>query len=605
MTEIDQARLQQSLDGAFAPGELPFCHDAKYKLRFSDRWLCSLSEADQQRCPAFKQLCASKAAPEPQASSTQWGSSALGFLAEALFWLLIGVLVVALIVALRRMFVGRRDTAEVAAERGSLQPELAPAPPTPGGDTDVSRLLEKARRAADRGELALAIDSAHAAAVQGLAAAGRVEVDRDRTNGDYLRDLRSDPAVQQEFKSIVHKVEVTQFGGVAASRGAFDQVLDQVLALLRRLAVLAVLLCAAGALPGCSSGGSASQERAELAPTGLYTLRRLLADQGAKVRQRMTALGRFEDDVALIVVYDTELEDEQRDVLLRWMRQGGAVVVAGGEPGLEKAGEIEVERASCGHAAQRAPQLELPPLKLAVLGQSALELKPKSDSVVHRVEAVCGDRPYVATAYVGAGMLTFIAEPQLLTNASLSVADNARLVAEQLSLPEGGTIELVGPWTGDGSQSPIQSIKNAGLLPVMLQLLALIGLLALRQGTSFGARRDVTRRVRRAFADHVRALAATYARARAGRLASASYGLLLIDQLRERLCPGQKPSLFELAAAIARRVRRPETEIVQLLVEAKSTFDEEREGEAVNHEIIRELEQLSLQAGGIREHRAV
>lgn len=599
MNEIDQARLQQSLDGAFAPGALPFCHDVKYKLRFSDRWLCSLSEADQQRCPAFKQLCASTAPPEPASSKSAWSSS-FGFVAEVLFWLLIGALVVALVVALRRMFVGRRDTAELAAERNSLQPEQAAAPPMPSGDTDVSRLLDKARRAAERGELSVAIDSAHAAAVQGLAAAGRVEVDRDRTNGDYLRELRRDPALQQEFKAIVSKVEVTQFGGAAPSRGAFDQVLDQVLALLRRLALLAVLLCAAGSLPGCSSSGSASQERAELAPTGLYTLRRLLADQGAKVRQRLTPLGRFDDDVAVVVVYDTELEDEQRDVLLRWVREGGAVVVAGGESGLEKAGEIELGRSTCGHAAQRAPKLELAPLKLAVLGHSVLELKPKTDSVVvHQVEAVCGDRPYVATAYVEDGTLTFIAEPELLTNASLSVADNARLVAEQLLLPEGGTIELVGPWTGDGSQSPIQSIKNAGLLPVMLQLLALVGLLALRQGTSFGARHDVTRRVRRAFADHVRALAATYARARAGRLASASYGLLLIDQLRERLCPGQKPSLFELAAAIARRVRRPETEIVQLLVEAKSTFDEEREGEGVNHKIIRELEQLSLQAGGI------
>jgi hypothetical protein len=597
MSEVDQARLQQSLDGAFAPGELPFCHDVKYKLRFSDRWLCSLSDADQQRCPAFKQLCASTVPPEPASSKSPWSSS-FGFLAELLFWLLIGALVVALVVALRRMFVGRRDTAELAAERSSLQPEQVPATPLPSADTDVSRLLDKARRAAERGELSVAIDSAHAAAVQGLAAAGRVEVDRDRTNGDYLRELRSDPALQQEFKAIVRRVEVTQFGGGAPSRGVFDQVLGQVLALLRRLALLAVLLCSAGSLPGCNA--SASQERAELAPTGLHTLRRMLVDQGAKVRQRMAPLGRFADDVALIVVYDTELEDEQRDVLLRWVREGGAVVVAGGESGLEKAGEIGVGRATCGHAAQRAPQLELAPLKLAVLGHSVLELKPKTDSVVvHRVEAVCGDRPYVATAYVEDGTLTFIAEPELLTNASLSVADNARLVAEQLSLPEGGTIELVGPWTGDGSQSPIQSIKNAGLLPVMLQLLALVGLLALRQGTSFGARRDVTRRVRRAFADHVRALAATYARARAGRLASASYGLLLIDQLRERLCPGQKPSLFELAAAIARRVRRPETEIVKLLVEAKSTFDEEREGEGVNHKIIRELEHLSLQAGGI------
>jgi hypothetical protein len=108
----------------------------------------------------------------------------------------------------------------------------------------------------------------------------------------------------------------------------------------------------------------------------------------------------------------------------------------------------------------------------------------------------------------------------------------------------------------------------------------------------------VLRRTRRAFADHVRAVAATYARASAGRLVSGHYGLLLIDQLRERVCPGQKPTLLQFAAALARRVRRPETEIVQLLVEAKSAFDEP-EGHGVNHKIIRELEQLSLQAGGI------
>ena len=57
--------------------------------------------------------------------------------------------------------------------------------------------------------------------------------------------------------------------------------------------------------------------------------------------------------------------------------------------------------------------------------------------------------------------------------------------------------------------------------------------------------------------------------------------------------------MFQLAAALARRVRRPETEIVRLLVEAKSAFDEQGDGTGVNHKIIRELEQLSLQAGGI------
>jgi hypothetical protein len=171
-------------------------------------------------------------------------------------------------------------------------------------------------------------------------------------------------------------------------------------------------------------------------------------------------------------------------------------------------------------------------------------------------------------------------------------------VAELVPADE-GMIELVGPWTGDGSQSPMQSLKSAGLMPVMLQLFGLALLLALRQGTSFGARRDVQTRTRRAFADHVRAVASTYARANAGRLASGHYGLLLIDQLRERTCPGQRPTLLQLAAAIARRVRRPENQIVQLLVEAKTAFEEQGDGQGVNHKLVRELEQLSSQAGGI------
>lgn len=602
MSDVDQGKLQQSLDGAFAPGQLRFCHDPSYKLRYSDRWLCSLSEAEQQRCPAFKKLCATKPPPEPapqRSSSGSSGPTPLGFVAEVLFWILIGALVVAMVVALRRMLVSRRETAEAVPERTSLQPVQAPAPAPVSGDTDVTRLLDKARRAAERGELDVAIDAAHAAAVQGLSAAGRVEVDRDRTNGDYVRQLRSDPPLQQEFRAIVGKVEVAQFGGVAPTRGSFDQVLDQVLSLLRRLAVLSLLLLASSALLGCGPSRAGSQEDPELGPGGLHTLRRVLGDQGAKVRKRVAPLGRLAEDVGMVVVLDTALEDEQRDHLLRWVHGGGAAAVIGREHELEGVAQLRTLHAPCGRTAERGPKLEAAPLKLAVMGESSLVINADADSVVvHRVDAVCGGHPYIVTAYVGDGTITFLPESELVSNASLSVADNAQLVAELLSVP-GTTIELVGPWTGDGSESPIQSIKSAGLLPVMLQLLALVGLLALRQGVSFGARRDVLRRVRRAFADHVRAVAATYARARAGRLVSANYGLLLIDQLRERLCPGQKPTLFQLAGAIARRVGRPETEIVELLVEAKSTFDEQHEGDGVNHKIIRELEQLSLQAGGI------
>jgi hypothetical protein len=600
VNEIDEAKLQQSLDGAFAPGQLPFCHEQGYKLRFGDRWLCSLSEAELQRCPAFKQACATlQPEPEPSRSSGD-GLGLLSAIANILFWVLIGVLVMALIVALKRMLDGRRDTADVAAERKSLEPQAEAAPALlPSGDTDVTRLLDKARRAAERGELGPAIDAAHAAAVQGLAAAGQVEVDRDRTNGDYLRELRKDPPTQQEFRAIVGRVEAAQFGGAAPSRGTFDQVHEQVLALLRRLAVLSLWLLAGAALLGCGKSGGGGAEREELSPRGLHTLRRILSDQGSKVHLRVAPLTKIGEEVGLVVVFPAELEEAQLKRLVQWVHEGGSVVVVGQHTELEEEAEIEVTHQDCGHAAQRGPMQEQSPLTLRVLGDRSLALKPKSETLItHRVEATCGGKPYVVTAFFNEGSITFLPEYELLSNASLSVADNARLVAEQLAVPY-ATVELVGPWTGDGSQSPLQSIKAAGLGPVVLQLLALAALIALRQGTSFGARRDVLRRTRRAFADHVSAVAANYARARAGRLVSGHYGLFLIDQLRERVCPGQKPTLFQLAAALARRVRRPETEIVRLLVEAKSAFDEHGDGQVINHKVIRELEQLSLQAGGI------
>jgi len=603
LSEVNQAQLEQSLERAFSDGQLPFCHDKTYHLKYSDHWLCSLSKAELQRCPAFRDQCGVKVEPEParQHQSSDDGSMHLapwiGAVAEVLFWGLVLALLVAFVAALIRMRKGQKDIKDEAEEPSSLEPEAGQAPATAqAGDKDVQRLLDKARRAADRGDLALAIDAAHAAAVQGLSAAGQVELDRDRTNGDYLRDLRKEPPLQQQFKVIVGQVEIAQFGGAVPSRGAFDSLLDQVLALLRRLAVLSLFLLPL-ALFGCGArSGSGSDE--DRGPAGLYTLKHLLADQGAKVHMRVAPLTKLEPDIGVILASDAELEASEQKRVIEWVRHGGKLVVVGSSDFYE-AGEVQLSLHGCGTVAERGPNQDLTPLKLAVLGAASLRLVPNPASLVsQRVDVTCGGYPYVVSTFLEDGSITFIPERELLTNVSLSVADNARLVAELIPGGE-GTIELVGPWTGDGSQSPVQSLKAAGLLPVMLQLFGLALLLALRQGTSFGKRRDVQTRSRRAFADHVRAVASNYARADAGRLAAGHYALLLIEQLRERTCPGQRPTLLQLAAAVARRVGRPETQIVELLVEAKTSFDEQGDAQGVNHQLVRKLEQLSLQAGGI------
>lgn len=597
MAEVDQSKLDESLGQAFKAGQLRFCHDPSYELRPRDRALCPLSEAELQRCPALQRECRAasgkKTQPEKRtepASLPPWVSN----VAEGLFWVMVVGVLVGVVLTIWRLRRRRDEVADESeqpgpGELGQAEASQAHAP----GDTNVQRLLEKARRAAERGELGEAIDAAHAAAIQGLSASGHIAIEPDRTNGDYLRELRKTPPLQKDFKVIVGEVEVAQFGGVMPSRSSFELVLAQVVAMLRRLAVLSLL---ALGLVGCSS----PNEGEESSPSGLYAFKRLLAGQGLKVHTRVAPITGKLQGVGEIVLFPTSLEDPVEKHLLRWVEDGGSLILVENST-LAEASELQRVEEGCGTKAERGPNQDLSPLRLVVLGKAFLRSTSKPDSIVEqRVDASCGSpaKPYIVTSFVGDGAITYIPERELLTNASLSVGDNAQLVAELFAIEE-GSVELVGPWTGDGAESPVQALKAAGMMPFMLQLFAVALLLALRQGTSFGARRDKAIRERRAFADHVRAVGSTYARARAGRLVSGHYGLLLIEQLRERCCPGQAPTLLQLAAAIARRSGRPETEVVQLLVEAKSSFETSAEGSDIDHALITRLEKISLQVGGV------
>jgi len=351
-------------------------------------------------------------------------------------------------------------------------------------------------------------------------------------------------------------------------------------------------------LVGCGGGsGGGVLETQDTSPSGLYTFKRLLIDQGAEVHTRIKPLAKLEE-VSTIVVFPNDLDEEEEQLLLRWVEAGG-VLISVVTAAFDSAGEVTRGYGACGHSAKLAnAEGDDTRLKFAVLGDVTMRVHPEG-KVSHNVRVQCDTESYVVSSFLGVGAIHYLPEAELLSNASLSVADNAALVSQLIVADEGQTIELVGAWTGSGSQSPVQSLKAAGMLPFMLQLLGLGLLLALRQGTSFGARRDDSRRERRAFADHVRAIASTYHRANAGHLVSGHYALLLMEQLRERLLPGQSPTLLQLASGVARRTGRPEGEIVQLLVEAKSALDEGIEGTGVNHKLIRELEQLSQQVGGV------
>jgi hypothetical protein len=188
----------------------------------------------------------------------------------------------------------------------------------------------------------------------------------------------------------------------------------------------------------------------------------------------------------------------------------------------------------------------------------------------------------------------------LLTNAALVVADNAYFWTGLLG--HAGMVELVGPWTGAGTSTPLQAMANTKLTPVLIQILLLLAVLYLWRGAHFGTPRDPPAESRRVFAEHVRALGLIYAKARASRLVLAAYAGWVLDRLRERLQPGTDGTLHTLAHAVAQRTGRAEGEVMRILVEARTARDAMSRADSSPEDltVMRELERLLQETGKTR-----
>jgi hypothetical protein len=292
------------------------------------------------------------------------------------------------------------------------------------------------------------------------------------------------------------------------------------------------------------------------------------------------------------------LEEEQQQLLQSFVESGGSLIIASAQPELEAL--FGIARHWRSERCEAKGAIGGPGYRLGVPGHMTLQAIAADEAVAGEGEALalCSDgAAYVLEQGVGDGWVVVFAESDLFENAALSVADNAAFMAHLL-VQSDLAVELVGPWTGQGSTTPFSSLHQAGLVPVLLQLLAFGLLLGLRHGTAFGVRRDNIVRRRRAFVEHVKALGNVYARARASQQVVGSYANWALEQLRERTCPGQKPTLFSLASVVARRAQRPETEIIKLLVEAKCAH-ERSESSAADIELMKNLETLIMQCGGV------
>jgi hypothetical protein len=480
---------------------------------------------------------------------------------------------------------------ESPARRSPTSSEATPNVPHVA-ETDVARLWFSAEQFALSARFEEAVAALQGALIHALRIAGKLHVSPALTNGDYLRALRSDESYGAA-RDVFRSVEAVQFGGAPANAQLYRKLFERVQPIVVRVLSLLLLCAFCFAESGCSNSLSFVPEGGG---HGLGVLTQLLRDQQVTVRRRIRPLNELEPDVYAIMVVG-EQPSESWDKLLEFASRGNTLIVTESSE--------EVAKATNVHYLPELYQgrLELPGgfeptrLDLSTVAGHTLDLRTSVQS--ERTYAMAGNRPYVAERSYGDGRVLFFGDDEFLSNASLSVGDNA-FFAVSLLRESGPTIELVGSWTGGGSPSTFSSLYKAGLGALVAQLALLAVLFGWHGGTTFGLRRDPIAVRRRAFRDHVLALGENYRRARATRFALATYGSWLIERLRERLSPQQPIGLIELAGRMAARVERPETELVLLLTEAREAQEDLATARPSPADLttLERLESMTLRAGG-------
>jgi hypothetical protein len=566
-------------------GRARFCKDDQYPLRRDELAWCEAAATPEGRrlCPALARACRRGAtADEPQ--ELKWGGlPAVPAGIRVVLWGLLVLAVGWVFLRILRQAAGDWRQRQDPATAGPRAPQVRPGPAEARAvETDVARLLEAARIAATGGRFGDAIGLAYAALLRRFEGAELVRVEPDRTNGDHLRDVGSKrPELRQRLQVVVTAVEAVEFGGERPEEHHFRFVFDRVLGLLaERLGPGPVLLALLGAtlgLAGCAGSRGPEDE----SPSGRAAVLELLTSYGFEARQRLMGVTRLDAQVDQVVLEpDARLDAEEWQALRRWVgERGGTLIIAGIEarvpawagglgsepqpssapllltPGLvERFGPLDVVLP--GNLILRARKAEPPTSPPEVPGR-AIKWTP----LLTR-----GDAPYAVEAAHAKGRIVHLADDQLLHNAALLKADNARFLTELLRMG-GKRVELVSALTGLEAPNPFASVWRGRLAAVLLQLGALALLVALHKGVHFGRPADPQPPRGRPFAEHARALGGMYARARASRHALELYGAWAIERLREHVGAGRK-GLSALAEALATRTGRPIGEVMRLLVEA-------------------------------------
>lgn len=608
-------------------GRYRFCHDHGYRLDESEHRWCALVGERNEACPGLPGACKRPPRPGGRVSFSDGDScdepgegegasgppagpsgpgegrrgdragdrgdgerppppaappprrtvqipNAMSGLAQVVFFLLIAAglgLLVWVIVKGRLAGRDESDGEEPVVDEPAGEPTRQQARVV---ETDVARLLRRAREAAGSGDYEQAIADAYAAALRKLEGEGLLDLHSSHTNADHLRALGDHPELAGELRTIVGDVERVQFGATAASASLFESLLARVLPVTARSALVFVLALVATLL-GASPAAAGDLAGSFTSPSGAGAVVELLRRHDVDASFRLDELGSISQDVGVVILLsEAALEDDNWETLIEWVSDGGTLVLAGVLPDDERLAIRHVFDSSTTTTLNGAWRFEslLAGLNVQVPPGAALRVDPGGLEALPMLVRDEGSEPlYALQGNLGRGEIIALADDHLFTNIALAVGDNGEAV---LRILKGrGTVELATSWTGAAASSPFEAVHRARLTPLIAQLLLLLTLLFLWKGIAFGKLRDPRDTTRRRFADHVRAVGLQYTRARASAHALSAYARWALERLRERVPQGRQSDLDELADKLAVRTGWAVDEIANLLRYAQAASD--------------------------------
>jgi len=574
---LDPQRAQADVQDATREQSFPFCSAPHEPLSRRALALCAHA-GEIPGCDGFAAACAKgRETPEQRpALSGPWATigGILNVLAQAVVWIVVLALLLAVIVPIVRALRGRRVETKRAPEPRATAvaaPVEADAPLA----SDEEELLRRAAELAARGENAAALELYLAASLRALSKRGALRLAPHRTNGEYVRAC-SDAIARPALRDIVRDVDRVKFGAAPAGAGILEAAGRRAFAIVRGLPI-ALLLASLALCAGCE-GYADKARRPGDDPAGLELLGELLRREGARVEPLATSLASLPltgpDAAAPAVIVDVErtpLDEDTAGHVVAWVEAGGRLVLAGdparwpaafgASPAATGAHRVTVRALVSrgaddgdddGDSEASTPEYAADEQHAELAEGAAVTFRDAAERA-----AWFDDQTQYAGGLVrgaGRGYVFGVATDELLTNAGLARPGNAAAAVALFSHAGRMSFAIADPDDGVAPPStPLAAMLRAGLGPGLLHAFVACVVLFLAAGVRLARPKPAPPPLRRAFAEHVDAVGALYARTRSAAHALAAYAQFADERLRERLSrqPSQGGNVAAFLAARA------------------------------------------------------